>query len=84
MIHITVRLYGTLRQYRPAETTGAPHHPFTLSVPANQTIDDLRLRLGIPDGLVTAAALNDDAVEVAALLQDGDSVAMFPPSAGGS
>jgi molybdopterin converting factor small subunit len=39
--------------------------------------------LGIPDGLVSAASINDHAVEASATLNDGDKVGLFPPSAGG-
>jgi molybdopterin converting factor small subunit len=77
---VEVRLYGALRRYRPA---GAPHAPFVIELPPTATIDGLGRRLGIPDGLISAAAVNDEAVEDATPLRDGDRVALFPPSAGG-
>ena len=84
MIRIDVRLYGTLRRYRPAEAPGAPHHPFSLTLDEPETVAAVCLRLGIPDGLVAAAALNDEAVGLERVAEDGDTLALFPPSAGGS
>jgi sulfur carrier protein ThiS len=80
---IEVKLHGTLRRHRPADIPGAPHHPFPLSVANNITLHDLAAQLGIAEGLINAAAVNGDAVELATLLQDGDKVHFFPPSAGG-
>ena len=82
-MHVEVKLHGVLRRYRPENAGGAPHHPFTLSLPAMTTIDLLVVQLQIPDGLVNAAAQNGEAVNETAVLQDGDKVALFPPSAGG-
>lgn len=73
-----------LRQYRPDTAGGAKHHPFVVSLPAGATISTLTEQLEIPEDLVTAAALNDDAVDVDAPLHSGDKVSLFPPSAGGA
>jgi len=83
-MNVEVRLYGVLRRYRPADAPDAPHLPFTTPLPPGATVDTLRRRLNIPDGLVSAAAVNDEAVETAFPLSDGDRVSLFPPSAGGS
>lgn len=80
---IEVKLYGTLRRHRPANITGAPHHPFLLTIATNTTLQGLAAQLGIADGLINAAAVNGDAVELSTVLQDGDKVHFFPPSAGG-
>lgn len=82
-MNVEVRLYGTLRRYRPAAIPGAPHHPFESTVPGDPTVESLVAALGIPDGLVHAAAVNGEAVELSAPLRDGDRVNLFPPSAGG-
>jgi len=84
MINIEVRLYGTLRRYRPADLDGAAHAPFTTPLASPASVDTLLTRLGIPDGLASAAAVNDEAVETDHPLHDGDRVSLFPPSAGGS
>jgi molybdopterin converting factor small subunit len=83
-MNLTVKLYGTLRRHRPETAEGAPHHPFSLSLPENSTINDLVSLLKINDGAVNAAAVNGDSVSNETSLQDGDSVSLFPPTAGGA
>ena len=80
---VEVRLYGSLRRYRPSETDAPPHLPFAVALPVGSSIDDLGRQLGLPEGLVSAAAVNDEAVESSAVLREGDRVGLFPPSAGG-
>lgn len=82
-MNVEVRLYGALRRYRPDDIPGAPHLPFTVPLPPGATVDTLRQRLNIPDGLISAAAVNDEAVETTFSLNDGDRLSLFPPSAGG-
>lgn len=83
-MEVEVKLYGTLRQHRPQTAVGAPHHPFSLTVAPGTTITALAAKLGIPEGLVNAAAVNGQSVDADTVLQAGDSVNLFPPSAGGS
>jgi molybdopterin converting factor small subunit len=83
-IQVEVKLYALLRQYRPETAAGPPHHPFSLTLPTNTTITGLADYLGIPDGFVNAAAVNDTAVSPTTQLNDGDQVSLFPPAAGGS
>ena len=80
---IEVKLHGTLRRYRPNDADGAPHHPFSISVPEHITVAGLASQLEIPDGLVTAASINGEAATPDALLPEGAAVQLFPPSAGG-
>jgi molybdopterin converting factor small subunit len=82
-VRVEVRLYGALRRYRPAGLDGPPTAPFIFTLPLGSTVDSLAATLGIPDGFVSAAAVNDVAVENDALLTDGDRASLFPPSAGG-
>jgi molybdopterin converting factor small subunit len=82
-LRVEVRLYGALRRFRPADLDGAPHNPFGFALPLGGTVETLAAALGIPDGFVSAAAVNDEAVENIAPLRDGDRVSLFPPSAGG-
>lgn len=83
-MRVEVRLYGSLRRYRPADAGGAPHLPFVATLPPGASVAALGRALAIPDGLMSAAAVNDEAVDSAAPLADGDRVALFPPSAGGA
>jgi molybdopterin converting factor small subunit len=71
-----------LRRYRP-ENSGALPAAFVVTQPPGATVDSLAAALGIPDGFVSAAAVNDEAVDSATPLRDGDRVSLFPPSAGG-
>jgi molybdopterin converting factor small subunit len=82
-IQVTVKLYGLLRDHRPKTAVGPPHHPFTLTLPTKATVADLAAQLGIPDGFVNAAAVNNTAVAPDTPLHNGDQVNLFPPSAGG-
>lgn len=83
IVQITIKLYGQLRRYRPKDLPGAAHHPFTLEAATGATAVAVADQLGIPDGLVNAAAVNDEAVANDVILQDGDQLTLFPPSAGG-
>lgn len=80
---VEVRLYGSLRRYRPSAADGPAHLPFAVALPAGSSVDDLGRQLGLPEGLVSAAAVNDEAVENSAVLRQGDRVSLFPPAAGG-
>lgn len=82
-MQVTVKLHGTLRRRRPATAVGAPHQPFVMELTVGETVQALAQRLGIPPGYVNAAAVNGEAVEAEVILQDGDTVHLFPPSAGG-
>ncbi|MAU01773.1 MAG: hypothetical protein CL608_31945 [Anaerolineaceae bacterium] len=44
----------------------------------------LAKQLGIEDGLVTGVAINGETAELDTILQDGDKISLFPPTAGGS
>jgi sulfur carrier protein ThiS len=83
-MEVEVKLYAALRRYRPTSAPGAPHHPFTLSLPAEATIATLVTQLGIPEGMIQAAAVNDEAVEPSLTLRNGDRIGLFPPTAGGN
>ena len=82
-MQIEVKLHGTLRRNRPSDAGGAPHHPFSMSVPDGTTVVQLVAQLAIRDGLLNAAAVNNESVTIDTVLQEGDSVQLFPPSAGG-
>lgn len=81
---VEVKLYGMLRANRPAAASGAPHHPFDITLLAGATAVHLAKQLGIEEGLVTAVAINGETAELDTLLREGDQVSLFPPSAGGS
>ena len=80
---IEVKLHGTLRRHRPSDIEGAPHHPFSMVLSEGTTVAQLVKTLAIRDGLLNAAAVNGESVSIDSVLHDGDSVQLFPPSAGG-
>lgn len=82
-MNVEVRLYGSLRRYRPSDTSGATLQSFVVEMPPGSTVEDLGRALGIPDGFISAAAVNNQAVDSASLLADSDRISLFPPSAGG-
>lgn len=80
---IEVKLYGVLRRQRPKSAPGAPHHPFTVTLPEGARLITLAESLGVPSGTLQAASVNQEAVNLDTLLHDGDQVSLFPPTAGG-
>lgn len=83
-MNVEVKLYGVLRRYRPADQPGAPHHVFTLVCPFGATVYSIMTQLGLEEGVVAAAAINNQTASLDTLLQPGDKLALFPPSAGGN
>ncbi|MCB9007434.1 MAG: MoaD/ThiS family protein [Ardenticatenaceae bacterium] len=81
---VEIKLYGLLRANRPAGAPGLPHHPFDIKVDEGDTAVHIMNLLGIDEGLVTAVALNGQTAELDVVLQEGDQLSFFPPSAGGS
>ncbi|HCB50599.1 MAG TPA: hypothetical protein DEP47_14055 [Chloroflexi bacterium] len=82
-IKVTVKLYGVLRKHRPAGAPGEAHHSFELDLQKGATVAKLADHLGIQAGSFSAVAINGEAAGEDRLLQDGDEVRLFPPSAGG-
>lgn len=83
-MEVEVKLYGMLRQYRPPAAAGLPHRSFPLEVGAPATAEAVIAALGMPQELVTGCAVNGEAVELMQLLAAGDSISLFPPTAGGT
>lgn len=80
---ITVKLHAALRRYRPTEASGALHQSFALTVAPSATVLDLLASLAIPEGMVNGAAINGEVKELTTRLEEGDTLHLFPPSAGG-
>ncbi|MDO8691387.1 MAG: MoaD/ThiS family protein [Dehalococcoidia bacterium] len=81
MIQVEVRLYATLRQYRPRVALGKS---FKVKLPAESTIAQLLQRLGIPVDEMKRAFVNGIIEEEDYQVKDGDSIGIFPPIAGGA
>lgn len=81
LIAIEVRLYATLRRYRPELEVG---EPLILTVDEGMTVRRvLEEALGIPADVVKAVFVNDTYRELDRVLADGDRVGVFPPVGGG-
>lgn len=82
-VTVEVKLYGLLRD-RGLVPPGQPaHRPFPVTLPHPGTVADLIDRLGLADGLINVVAVNDEAARLDQILQAGDRVSLFPPTAGG-
>ena len=80
-MHVTVRLYATLRRFEPPGL--APGETFGLDLPAGSTIGDLENTLRIPPEETKLAFLHHRPKERDWVLTDGDDLAIFPPIGGG-
>ncbi len=83
-MNVEVKLYGMLRANRPADAPGAPHHPFSMTLPKGGTAVQLAAQLGLEEGLFTAVAINGKTAAADTVLQADDQISFFPPTAGGS
>ncbi len=80
MIRVEVRLYATLRKYSPETGIG---EPLILQMSEGARLADALVRLGVPEGEVKTAFVNNRRQDEGYQLRDGDRVAFFPPVAGG-
>ena len=84
MASVEVKLYGTLRKYRPKSAGGAPHHPFVVTLGQDPaTVDDLIRSLEIPSGLTAVVSINKNTATLETVLESNAQVSLFPPTAGG-
>ncbi|MCA9954673.1 MAG: MoaD/ThiS family protein [Ardenticatenaceae bacterium] len=81
---VEVKLYGMLRANRPVGVAGAPHRPFDITLQDGATAVQVAKQLEINEGLLATVAINGQTAELDTVLQDGDQISLFPPSAGGS
>ena len=79
-MHITAKLFATLRKYRPELSLG---EALTLEVPAGSTLGEVIRQLGIPDGAPLVAMVNNTVRNQDCVLSEGDRLDLFPPVAGG-
>lgn len=80
MIEVEVRIYATLRRFRPqAPLEGGER----VLLPEGSTVLDLLAGLGIPPADVHTTFVNRKARAKEQVLQAGDRVDLFPAIAGG-
>lgn len=80
MITVHVKLFATLRPYRPGLGLG---EALPVDLPEGATIDDLIQQLGLPRDEVKVVFVNALFREPDYVLADGDEVGIFPPVGGG-
>ncbi|MCL0074003.1 MoaD/ThiS family protein [Dehalococcoidia bacterium] len=81
MIEIEIRLYATLKRYRPELKVG---EPLFLNVDEGTTAKRvLEEVLGIPAKVVKTVFVNGIYRDLDHVLADGDRVGIFPPVGGG-
>jgi molybdopterin synthase sulfur carrier subunit len=79
-MRISVKLYATLRRYKPDLPRGAG---LSLEVPPGTTVSQVVEQLGIPDAAPLVAMVNNAVCKVDYVLAEGDRLSLFPPVAGG-
>ena len=79
-MHITAKLFATLRKYRPELSLG---EALRFEVPAGSTLGEVIRQLGIPDGAPLVAMVNNTVRNQDCVLSEGDRLDLFPPVAGG-
>lgn len=75
MIHVTVRLFATLRENREKE--------MIMRLPNGATIKDIIERLNIPQKDAAILMINGRGAKLDSILQDNDTLSIFPPLGGG-
>lgn len=81
MIEVRVKLYASLRRYRPDQALG---EAFACSVADETTVGQLLTEvLKLPPGVVAIALVNGIRRDHQERLSAGDEIALFPPMAGG-
>jgi sulfur carrier protein len=79
-MEIEVKLFATLRDYLPK---GSSRFSCMMQIDGQTRIQDILLRLNIPDEIPKIILVNGIHGKKDQILKDGDVVSVFPPVAGG-
>ncbi len=79
-MQIGLKLFASLRKYLP-ESSG--HAAYNMEIDGNTRVQDILLKLEIPDETPKIILVNGTPVKKEKLLNDGDILSIFPPVAGG-
>ncbi len=77
---VYVKLYALLRRHHPGPDRSLP---LEVELPDGATVAALAPLLNLPEKLVRSAFVNDEAMDLDAVLHDGDRIGIFPPVVGG-
>ncbi|HYB72389.1 MAG TPA: MoaD/ThiS family protein, partial [Candidatus Sulfotelmatobacter sp.] len=78
---VQVELYATLSKFLPP---GAEGRKVAVELPEGATVGDLLKRLAIPGEMAALLLVNGTHRPPETVLKDGETLAMFPPLAGGA
>jgi sulfur carrier protein ThiS len=79
-MRITLKLFATFRRYMPPNSQGTS---LDLEVPTGTPVADVLNGLDVPTAGGAVILVNGRTVEPGHVLQEGDTVAVFPAMAGG-
>jgi molybdopterin synthase sulfur carrier subunit len=79
-MHVTVKVFATLKRYLPADRAD---QPFDLEVADGATLADVVRLIGLPEAEVKVTFVNGRTEELSHALREGDEVGIFPPLGGG-
>jgi molybdopterin converting factor small subunit len=77
---VQIALYAGLSKFLPA---GAENRKATIDVSEGSSVREIIARLGIPDDHPHILLVNGRQARPETVLQDGETLAVFPPLAGG-
>lgn len=76
---ITLKLFASFRDLTDMAAQGTCE----ISLPANTAVDDVLKQLRIPDDMPKIILVNGIHKTASSILQEGDTLSIFPPIAGG-
>ena len=79
-MNVNVALYAGLSRYLPP---GAQNRKGKIDTPDGATVLDVKRQLGMPDDLSGILLLNGKQAAPDTVMREGDTLAIFPPLAGG-
>jgi sulfur carrier protein ThiS len=79
-MRITLKLFATFRRYLPPESHGPACH---LEVPAATPVAEVLRRFDLPTDGAVVILVNGRTAQPQQVLQEGDTIAVFPALAGG-
>ncbi len=80
MMKIEVRLFASFRSFLPAGNTG---FSIVMEVEEGTAVAGLITRLGLPEDIPKVTIIKGNQVRGDYEIQEGDTVSIFPPIAGG-
>jgi molybdopterin converting factor small subunit len=79
-MHVEIALYATLAKYLPS---GSQQRKAVITARAGATAREIMLQLGIPQEYPNILQVNGKQANPDTVLKEGDTLAVFPPLAGG-